>query len=83
MMIKKSIFFSKVPIRWTAPEAMFERKFTHKSDVWSFGILMWEIFTWADTPYGRKTKNQQIQNGLKKDLANQTDEFRCAPLKVR
>lgn len=39
------------PIRWTAPEAILYRKFTHKSDVWSFGIVMWEIWTQGQHPY--------------------------------
>ena len=39
------------PIRWTAPEAIDEKKFTHASDVWSYGIVVMEIFTDAATPY--------------------------------
>ena len=33
----------KIPVRWTAPEAIAFRKFTSSSDVWSFGIVMWEV----------------------------------------
>ena len=36
--------------RWTAPEAM-RRRVTHKGDVWSFGVLLWELFTLGGTPY--------------------------------
>ena len=41
----------KIPIRWTAPEAIAYRKFNEASDVWSFGVLMWEVTSYAKTPY--------------------------------
>lgn len=47
----KSAKGAAVPVRWTAPEALEERKFTEKSDVWSFGILCYEVFTSAALPY--------------------------------
>jgi len=42
---------TKFPIKWTAPEAAYERKFTVKSDVWSYGVLLYEIVTYGRTPY--------------------------------
>lgn len=42
---------AKIPIKWTAPEAVNYNKFTVKSDVWSFGILLTEIITKGRTPY--------------------------------
>lgn len=41
----------KIPVRWTAPEAIYRRKFTSSSDVWSYGVLMWEVMTYAQHPY--------------------------------
>jgi fyn-related kinase len=42
---------TRLPIKWTAPEAIRERRFTFKSDVWSFGILLVELFTLGEMPY--------------------------------
>ncbi|XP_077459301.1 ephrin type-A receptor 2a isoform X2 [Stigmatopora argus] len=41
----------KIPIRWTAPEAIAYRKFTSASDVWSYGIVMWEVMAFGERPY--------------------------------
>uniref|UniRef100_A0A1A8HN10 receptor protein-tyrosine kinase n=3 Tax=Nothobranchius TaxID=28779 RepID=A0A1A8HN10_9TELE len=41
----------KIPIRWTAPEAIAYRKFTTASDVWSYGIVMWEVVSYGERPY--------------------------------
>lgn len=49
----------KIPIRWTAPEAIAHRIFTSASDVWSFGIVMWEVLSFGDKPYGHMT-NQEV-----------------------
>ena len=38
-------------MRWTAPEALSTGRFTSKSDVWSFGVTMWEVFADMEIPY--------------------------------
>ena len=59
---------AKVPIRWTAPEAAFYNRFTIKSDVWSFGIVLYEIITYGRFPYPGKTNDEvleQVQQGYR------------------
>lgn len=42
---------TKFPIKWAAPEVITHARFSSKSDVWSYGILMWELWTGGKTPY--------------------------------
>lgn len=41
----------KIPIRWTAPEAISYKKFTSASDVWSYGVVIWEVMSYGERPY--------------------------------
>ena len=41
----------KIPVRWTALEAIEYRKFTPASDVWSYGVVLWEIMSFSERPY--------------------------------
>uniref|UniRef100_A0A674J1W6 receptor protein-tyrosine kinase n=1 Tax=Terrapene triunguis TaxID=2587831 RepID=A0A674J1W6_9SAUR len=55
----------KIPIRWTAPEAIAFRKFTSASDAWSYGIVMWEVMSFGERPYW--------------DMSNQDQDYRLPP----
>ncbi|XP_053559248.1 ephrin type-A receptor 5 isoform X3 [Bombina bombina] len=51
----------KIPIRWTAPEAIAFRKFTSASDAWSYGIVMWEVISYGERPYWEMTNQDVIK----------------------
>ncbi|XP_006567254.1 tyrosine-protein kinase Fer isoform X4 [Apis mellifera] len=48
----------QIPIKWTAPEALNFGKYTSLCDVWSYGILMWEIFSKGGNPYSGMSNSQ-------------------------
>uniref|UniRef100_A0A914Q045 receptor protein-tyrosine kinase n=1 Tax=Panagrolaimus davidi TaxID=227884 RepID=A0A914Q045_9BILA len=50
----------KIPIRWTAPEAITHHKYSTSSDIWSFGIVMWEITSFGERPYWDWTNHKVI-----------------------
>ncbi|ERL94654.1 hypothetical protein D910_11929 [Dendroctonus ponderosae] len=59
---------AKLPIKWTAPEALKYNKFSNKSDMWSFGILLWEIYSFGRVPYPRiplADVVRHVENGYK------------------
>ncbi|XP_039431372.1 tyrosine-protein kinase Fer isoform X3 [Culex pipiens pallens] len=52
----------QIPIKWTAPEALNFGKYTSLCDVWSYGILVWEIFSRGDTPYSGMSNSRAREN---------------------
>ena len=53
-----------LPVRWMPPEALLFGKFTTQSDVWSFGILMWEVYTFGHQPY-KGLSNHEVIDAVK------------------
>ena len=51
-----------LPVRWMPPESLLYGRFTVKSDVWSYGVLMWEVFTFATQPYFGASNQKVIDN---------------------
>ncbi|XP_021120498.1 tyrosine-protein kinase Fes/Fps isoform X2 [Heterocephalus glaber] len=55
----------QVPVKWTAPEALNYGRYSSESDVWSFGILLWETFSLGSSPYPNLS-NQQTREFVEK-----------------
>ncbi|XP_077466516.1 tyrosine-protein kinase BTK [Stigmatopora argus] len=59
---------SKFPVRWSPPEVLLYCRFSSKSDIWAYGVLMWEVYTLGKLPYEQLNNNDivsQVSRGLR------------------
>ncbi|XP_063042661.1 tyrosine-protein kinase TXK [Engraulis encrasicolus] len=54
-------FGAKFPVKWSPPEVLHFNKYTNKSDVWSYGVLMWEIFSEGRVPFENRTNQEVVE----------------------
>lgn len=66
------------PWRWIAPEALQFMEFTEMTDVWAFGVTLWEIFTYGKTPYPGLSWDINFVSGLIEGLRlEQPEDYSC------
>uniref|UniRef100_A0A8C6LFS4 Tyrosine-protein kinase n=1 Tax=Nothobranchius furzeri TaxID=105023 RepID=A0A8C6LFS4_NOTFU len=59
---------SKFPVRWSPPEVLLYCRFSSKSDIWAYGVLMWEVYTLGKLPYERLNNTEivdQVSRGMR------------------
>eukprot|EP00112_Aurelia_sp_Birch-Aquarium-sp1_P004767 Seg1541.1 transcript_id=Seg1541.1/GoldUCD/mRNA.D3Y31 product="Tyrosine-protein kinase CSK" protein_id=Seg1541.1/GoldUCD/D3Y31 len=60
-----------LPVKWTAPEAIKHKRYSTESDVWSFGVLLWEIYSFGRNPYPRvplKDVSAKVEKGYRMEI---------------
>lgn len=62
-----------LPVRWMAPESLADGVFTNQSDVWSYGVVLWEIATLAEQPYQGLANEQVLQFVLRGELLDKPE----------
>lgn len=62
-------------VRWQAPEVLNEKRFSIKSDVWSFGVVLFEIFSFGSTPYPNMSIDQVRSNVLSRVKMSRPEDF--------
>ncbi|XP_034003467.1 LOW QUALITY PROTEIN: vascular endothelial growth factor receptor 1 [Trematomus bernacchii] len=66
---------ARLPLKWMSPEAIFDKVFTTQSDVWSFGILLWEIFSLGASPYPGLQIDEEFCHRLKGGTRMRAPEY--------
>ncbi|XP_034036391.1 vascular endothelial growth factor receptor 2 isoform X2 [Thalassophryne amazonica] len=66
---------ARLPLKWMAPETIFDRVYTTQSDVWSFGVLLWEIFSLGASPYPGICIDESFCRRLKEGTRMRAPEY--------
>ncbi|XP_028288442.1 vascular endothelial growth factor receptor 1 isoform X2 [Parambassis ranga] len=66
---------ARLPLKWMSPESIFDKVFTTQSDVWSYGILLWEIFSLGASPYPGLHIDEEFCHRLKAGTRMRAPEY--------
>uniref|UniRef100_A0A672M2R4 Mast/stem cell growth factor receptor Kit n=1 Tax=Sinocyclocheilus grahami TaxID=75366 RepID=A0A672M2R4_SINGR len=66
---------ARLPVKWMSPESIFECVYTFESDVWSYGILLWEIFSLGSSPYPGMPVDSNFYKMIKEGYRMESPEF--------
>lgn len=69
-----------IPLRWLPAESVFEDDFSTKSDVWVFGVLVWEVFNHGELPYTKLSDDEVLEGQYKSIEMYLVPTNLCAPL---
>lgn len=62
-----------LPLRWMAPESLKHKQFSTYSDIWSYGVLLWEVFSFGAQPYSGFSNAQAVQKIATSQLLRKTE----------
>ncbi|MEQ2184744.1 hypothetical protein GOODEAATRI_011287 [Goodea atripinnis] len=63
--VHRDLAARKWPLKWYAPECINYHKFSSKSDVWSFGVTMWEAFSYGGKPYKDRPDFKKVEESMR------------------
>ncbi|XP_039718622.1 vascular endothelial growth factor receptor 1 isoform X1 [Pteropus medius] len=66
---------TRLPLKWMAPESIFDKIYSTKSDVWSYGVLLWEIFSLGASPYPGVQVDEDFCSRLKEGVRMRAPEY--------
>ncbi|XP_044105453.1 vascular endothelial growth factor receptor 1 isoform X1 [Neovison vison] len=66
---------TRLPLKWMAPESIFDKIYSTKSDVWSYGVLLWEIFSLGGSPYPGVQMDEDFCSRLKEGMRMRAPQY--------